>query len=239
MQHYRYTGGSTISQDPLVAEMKRVITLNTSPAKRRQPLTDTQLEQLSGLHATGEVFTHTRDMAAFTMARKAMVRPSELPALRDQDVRFDTLDNIDGNGHDKPILFIFVEKRKNDQSRRGHSIVLGPGLNSKTCPLTWVTAYNDMRDPGAHFFFHKPGGKGYAISSDFLNRRLRFWLKKTEISTDVPLTAMCLRVGGATGAAAANVSIYLIKRHGGWRSNAVFRYISDNIGTRLTVSQAF
>ena len=81
IDHYRYNGGSTISQDPLVTEMKREITLNTSPAKRRQPLTDTQLEQLSCLHAPDEVFTHTRDMTAFTMARKAMMRPSELPAL--------------------------------------------------------------------------------------------------------------------------------------------------------------
>jgi hypothetical protein len=47
-----------------------------------------------------------------------------------------------------------------------------------------------------------------------------------------------LRKGGATAAAATRVRMHLLKRHGRWRSDAVFIYIVDPLVARLEVSRA-
>ncbi len=47
-----------------------------------------------------------------------------------------------------------------------------------------------------------------------------------------------LRAGGATEAATKGVDTYLIKRHGRWKSDAVYLYIHDTIKEKLKVSSA-
>ena len=44
------------------------------------------------------------------------------------------------------------------------------------------------------------------------------------------------RRGGATAAVAANVDIHLVKRHGNWKSDAVYLYVVDSVKARLSVS---
>ena len=46
------------------------------------------------------------------------------------------------------------------------------------------------------------------------------------------------RRGGATAAVAANVDIHLVKRHGNWKSDAVYLYVVDSVKARLSVSGA-
>jgi hypothetical protein len=42
--------------------------------------------------------------------------------------------------------------------------------------------------------------------------------------------------GGVTAAVAAGVEIRLIAKHGNWRSDAIFVYVSDSLKAKLSVS---
>ena len=46
------------------------------------------------------------------------------------------------------------------------------------------------------------------------------------------------RRGGAAAAVAANVDLHLVKRHGNWKSDAVYLYVVDSVKARLPVSEA-
>ena len=46
------------------------------------------------------------------------------------------------------------------------------------------------------------------------------------------------RRGGATAAAAQGIAMHLLKRHGRWKSDAVYAYISDSLISRLSVALA-
>ena len=46
------------------------------------------------------------------------------------------------------------------------------------------------------------------------------------------------RRGGATVAVAANVDLHLVKRHGNWKSDAVYLYIVDSAEAQMSVSEA-
>ena len=47
-----------------------------------------------------------------------------------------------------------------------------------------------------------------------------------------------MRRGAATAASEAHVKMHVIKRHGRWKSDAVYMYIDDSITQQLSVSQA-
>jgi hypothetical protein len=42
-------------------------------------------------------------------------------------------------------------------------------------------------------------------------------------------------VGGVTAAIAAGIELRLVSRHGNWKSDTIFRYMSDDLEQKLTV----
>ena len=60
-----------------------------------------------------------------------------------------------------------------------------------------------------------------------------------KVGLDVELYGLhSLRSGGATAAAAEGVPQRLIKRHGGWRSDAVNAYLEETVENVLAASKA-
>jgi len=60
------------------------------------------------------------------------------------------------------------------------------------------------------------------------------WLKRIGVNPK-EYGSHSLRRGGTT-AAAKNVPTHLLKRHGRWRSDAVFLYIEDDLAQQLSVT---
>jgi hypothetical protein len=136
------------------------------------------------------------------------------------------------------VLFIFVEKAKNDQYRRGHTLVIGPGQCGSCCPIVWFRLYNLMRNHNAVALLHKgnnaPDRLTAFMNPTTVNSNFKKRLKAAGIRAD--LTSQCLRAGGITTALEKGIALRLAKRHGNWRSDAVFAYITESMANQLSVS---
>jgi hypothetical protein len=78
------------------------------------------------------------------------------------------------------------------------------------------------------------------MKAETINGRVKAMLKMIGMSAkDVKAygSHSCRR-GGATRASQQNVPVNLLKRHGNWKSDAVFVYIDDSIGQKLAVGAA-
>jgi len=164
----------------------------------------------------------------------AMLRECEAMALETADV---WLDLVEGG----LCLFVFVEVSKTDQCRNGHTIVLGASPLTSICPISWFMAYALSRDSRAVFFFHAKEGSKKSVEAKLAVTTPWHKIKKfiSSIGENPALygSHSCRR-GGVTAAVAHNINILLIARHGNWKSDAVFGYISDSISRKLSVSKA-
>ena len=125
------------------------------------------------------------------------------------------------------------------QERRGDTVVLAACPGSPMCPVLWYKLYAKVAR-SQDFFFHSTFVKAARLSNKTPNSLLKKWLKLMGLGE--AQTALygshSLRKGGATAASAARVRMHLLKRHGRWKSDAVFIYIVDPLMARLEVSRA-
>jgi hypothetical protein len=170
-----------------------------------------------------EVFLMILMMAAF-------LREGEATNLDEGDV---WLEHHEG----EEVLFVFVGSAKNDQKRRGHTIVVGKAIHHESiCPILWFNMCMAKR-PASKKFFCRANGK--PMDSAEPNRILKRLLRsRPEVDASL-YGSHSLRKEGCTAAAAAGVETTLLKRHGNWKSDAVFIYIKNSLKERLSVSQAF
>ena len=174
-----------------------------------------------------------RNAAMFVISYKAFLRSSECTSLEVGDV---WIDFIDVEGVPTEVLFIFIQKSKTDQERRGHTIVLGADkAHPWKCPILFFKAYTRVRPEGAEAFFCTNEGK--SISPKRVNAVLKQTCKKAGLKVSL-YSSHGLRGGGATEAASKGINCRLIMRHGNWRSLAVYIYIHDDLSDRLSVSAA-
>jgi hypothetical protein len=162
---------------------------------------------------------------------KSFIRASSAVALNMVDV---WLEKVGGTW----ILFIYLEQSKNDQFRHGHTVLLGPGQDWRFCPLVWYFAFLKFRDPRAIPLLHKannaPDKLTKHLRSSTINAQFKKRNKKAGILTH--LTSQCLRAGGVTTALAKGVQMRVAKRHGNWKSDAVYVYITESLESQLSVS---
>ena len=169
-----------------------------------------------------------RDILLFIMMFGGLFRGSEAAALKAEKVWVE-----EGN------LYIFVEKSKVDQDCHGETIVLAGCPTSQLCPVTWFEIYNKER-PDGEFLFHNISKPGQKLSAKRTNTLLKEWLKRAGVPKDerALFGSHSLRRGGATAAAAKKIRMLVLKRHGRWKSDAVYLYIMDSTEERLSVSRA-
>jgi hypothetical protein len=167
-----------------------------------------------------EVFLMILMMAAF-------LREGEAANLDEADIWLERID-------DEEVLYVFVGKAKNDQERRGHTIVVGKAAKHPTiCPIHWFKVCTAMR-PVSKKFFCRTNGKplNAAEPNKILKKLLR---SRPEVEASL-YGSHSLRKKGCTGAAAAGVETTLLKRHGNWKSDAIFIYIKNSLEQRLSVT---
>ena len=221
----------TPTRDPLVVAVKKVVVSMTKAAEGKVPLPRALLEKMIREGTPSE--KDIRDLFMFIMMFGGLLRESEVARLRKDEVWID-YDEIQGWA-----LHIFVNKSKRDQERKGDSVVLAACPGSPLCPVQWFKLYNRVAR-SEEFFFHSTFVKAGRLANSTPNSILKGWLKamglpEQEISR---YGSHSLRKGGATAASAARVRMHLLKRHGRWKSDAVFIYFVDPLAARLEASRA-
>lgn len=233
---HRFDDDLNPQRSALVKNVKKVVVRRTKAPKEKQPLkADTLRIIFEALDLSS--FVNLRDYFMFVLCYKAVLRQCECAALRPADV---WIDIIDVEGVITPVLFIFVEKMKNDQGRFGHTIVLGADKETWKCPLSLFRRYEEAvasRKPNYRTgFFFKERGIQSRLCDSHVNARLKVACKLAGLPVS-QFSSHCLRTGGVTTAIEAGIELRLVARHGNWKSLAIFRYIKDNLAQLLQVSK--
>ena len=139
---------------------------------------------------------------------------------------------------------IMLEKRKNDQMRQGTSVFISKQANELAamvlCQGLIETAGLESEDflfsslvKKKHQWTKKKVSLNYTRARDLLRKAVgKAGLDPTEY------VLHSLKSGGTTAAAAAEVPQRLLKRQGGWRSEAVNVYIQETPENLLAPSEA-
>ena len=189
----------------------------------------------------------------------ALLRESEAVALTTEDLSVEIYDpsaaqrgrarGEEGEGENPiDVLVVRIVRSKTDQEARGDTIIVAD--NEGDTPLKPVSAYlnwMDIRDstelfdevpsipPSPYAFQNLKTGAG--LSPDTPRGIIKRWL--TAIGEDpAEYGGHSARSGGATAAANSGIAIDLLRRHGRWKSDAVYVYIHDSRAARIAVSRA-
>ena len=215
-------------KDPLTKAVLKTVKLKARQPKSKKPLLISHLEKMATLVKPN--CENIRDFLMITIMTVGMMRESEIVNLRTTDVWLEI------NSPNKEVLFVFVEKSKTDQERKGHTIVIGQTPTNKVNVITWYAIYKQARSQNnSPWFFYNMRNKERLAKSTPLFI-VRTWLSSINIADPKNYGSHSCRRGGATAAAAAGIQERLIKRHGNWKSDAVHIYIEDTIDNRLSVA---
>ena len=132
---------------------------------------------------------------------------------------------------------IFVAKSKTDQFEIGITIVVGKARNAAICPIRLYKKWTDSHPfPKSEWLFTRLDDDR-PLNEDTPRSIIKNMLRKSGYD-DEKYGGHSARKGGATAAAAARVQVHLLKRHGRWKSDAVYLYIHDSPTAKLSVSRA-
>ena len=230
---FRYENGGNPTKTPFLKQIKKAVKLITKGSTPRIAITLEILQTLArGVNFNS--FTSVRDHFLILLMMAGMLRGSEAAALEEDDIELLLVDGVE-------VLMIRVQKSKTDQLRKGDTVFVG-GPDSTVCPVRWFKIFVGYhRVKGAPTFFHSavPAGKIPSeipsICGATTNTTVKERLMQIGVDPRGYGSHSCRR-GGASAAAAANIDICLIKRHGRWLSDAVFAYVDDSLQRKLMVS---
>jgi site-specific recombinase XerD len=230
---YKHSESINPTYSTIVQSTMEAIKRSSPPPVKKIPVRTVHLQTLAE-KVSEDSFLEVRDQLTYCLMFKGMLRSDSAVLLEAEDVWIEIID-------EEEVLFVFIEKSKNDQYRRGHTLVIGKGQTLDSCPIHWYKKYSLLRDDNAKPFLHKKSTlanwKTSHLSASTINSSFKKRLKTAGIKTH--LTSHCLRAGGATAALEKGVELRLVKRHGNWRSDAVFAYITESIKNQLTVTTLF
>jgi hypothetical protein len=217
------------TKDPLVLQVKKVCIRLTVPSKPKLPVSKAMLVLMTRLVTPSE--TSIRDMCMFVFMFLGFLREDEITSLEFADVWVGALEGVK-----EEVLFIRVRTSKTDPGRNGAIIVLAACPESPLCPVKWFRLYCKVRRSNTHVF-HRSDLATMKLAKSTPNSLLKKWLIAIGVDPK-PYGSHSLRRGGASAAAALNVRLHILKRHGRWVSDAVFLYIQDPSESRVAVSKA-
>lgn len=225
---YRAAGISSPTVSGLVGLTRRAIIRSGHPPRKKAPLRVCMLREMAAKARL--TFLDVRNYFLVLLMMAAFLRESEAARLFAADVWEDQLQS------GKAVLFVIVRRGKTDQGGHGHTIVVSQARDPSVCPLRWFQLYSRLRNPSSHFLFHKHHSVE-RIADGTPNHVIHALV--AGIGEDPSqFGSHSARRGGATAAAAAHIDLHLIRRHGNWKSDAVFEYIADDWERLTEVSEA-
>ena len=216
---------------------KRLSAPNTNRNKK-EPMTAGIIKQIV------EAYRHTEDLIKIRFVITCLM--SFAGFLRSDDLRRIQVKNI--SFYDDHLT-VFLPKAKNDQSRKGNLVHIAK-LDSTYCPVECTRKFIAQAQlQGEDYLIstlrktkngHRADGRkplSYTRLRDDFHQHLKpiLSLPSTEPGN---ISLHSMRSGGASEAAAQNVSDRLIKKHGRWRSDSSRDlYIKDTKHNRLTITR--
>jgi site-specific recombinase XerD len=230
---FKYTDDKDPTKDKLMKGLLNAMKRFSPPPRKKTPVNNDHFRILA-TEVDQENFLQVRNHTAFVLMYKGMLRSDNAANLKAKHL---WLDELEGD----EVLFLFLEKSKTDQLRIGHTIVLGKGKEQDSCPIYWFKRYVQLRDSKAKaFFHHEPKGKKFRsifLAASTINSRFKESLAKAGVSDY--LTSHSLRAGGVTEALRNQVDLRLVRKHGNWKSDAIYVYITESMENMLSVSKSF
>ena len=181
-----------------------------------------------------------RICAMAILAFAAFLRIGEILELRRADVKFEN-----------SFINIKIRTSKTDSYNTGNEVVICSGDTSASPEAVLRKYFNGTDMHSAHgesYLFRPlvPSNDGFMLVSD-TRKKLSYNRAREELAHYLSLLNLehgkyswhCLRHGGATAAAEANVPDRLFKGHGRWRSEAAKDgYVHESLFSRLLVSKS-
>ena len=152
------------TRDPLVVATKKVVVSKTKAPEGKLPLPRALMEKM--IAAVTPCEKDIRDIFMFIMMFGGLLRESEVAGLWKEEVWLD----VDDEGGE--VLYIFINKSKRDQERRGDTVVLAACPGSPMCPVMWYKLYAKVAR-SKDFFFHSTFVKADRLSNKTPNNLLK------------------------------------------------------------------
>jgi integrase len=213
----------------LVRIAKKVVRRKAKPAgPGKLPLPPSYVVDI--VRASSESFIDARDTCLISLMMAGFLRENEAADLEDSDVWIEHQDGVE-------MLLVLVNKSKTDQERRGHTIVIGAATSLlEACPIALYKRWKRCRNPNAKYLFHQKDSTN-KLAHKTPNGIMKKLLVRIHVDPK-PYGSHSCRKGGCTTAAANGINIRVLMRHGRWRSDAIFAYISISLQEKLSVSQS-
>ena len=214
----------------MITGMKKVVRSLTRPPVPRKPVHRTQLEKMAAVAKAN--LKETRDILMLVMMFAGFLRESEAVALQAKDVWVTLAKNkVD------MVLYMVIRKSKTDQNGENATVVVSGCPTSPICPVMWYYRYMALRRESPFLFHQVPKNSVAELAKGTPYRLIKAWLARIKVDPK-GYGSHSLRRGGATAAARAHVRMHVLKKHGRWKSDAVYMYIVDGPEEQLGVSQA-
>lgn len=174
-----------------------------------------------------------RDVALLLVGFFGAFRRSELVAITIEDISWEP----EG-------ILIRLPRSKTDQTGAGIYRAIAKGSGA-ACPVAalkaWLSASHIRTGPIFRAVNRWGGVSEKALNPTAVNDLLKKWGKSCKFDFTLQLSSHSLRRGLSTSAARRNLSFELIKRQGGWKSDATVReyieegrHFEDNVSSILT-----
>ena len=153
-----------------------------------------------------------RDLLLIALGLRLMRRPSELARIRRRHIVPDS----------QGWVWVLVPETKTNKSGKGKRIPIEPSRDSPTCPVHLLQLYLQAV-PGSpdDLLFHTVR---YAqLSSSAITSIVQ--RAAASVGVQGRFTGYSLRIGGATAAVAAGMTMAQIRSVGDWESKAVLHYL--------------
>ncbi|WP_081847899.1 site-specific integrase [Microbulbifer sp. HZ11] len=230
-QWHRYQGIASPTLDPLIQKtMRGIRRLHAQPKKKAKALRPEHIAALARhIRSSPESHKSRRDLALVLMAYFGAFRRSELVSIRVEDLRWEE----DG-------LIVFLPRSKTDQTGEGMERAL-PFGTPDVCPLRalrrWLEHALIERGPVFRAVTRWDRVQEKPLNPGAVNHILKQLATACGFDFVDALSSHSFRRGMSTSAARAKVDFELIKKQGGWKSDAtVWEYIEE--GQRMTDNAA-
>lgn len=230
-QWHRYQGINDPSRDPLVRKtLEGIRRIHGAPKRKAKALRLEHIAQIINvLHLQPEGLKKWRDLALTQVGFFGAFRRSELVAIVVEDLRWEP----EG-------LIVCIPQSKTDQSGEGLYRALPRG-DDYVCPATALRTWLDKAGITTGPVFRAINRWGHlqsaALEPGSINAMLKGLGEQSGFDFVPELSSHSFRRGLSTSAAREKIDFELIKRQGGWKSDAtVWEYIEE--GQRLTDNAA-
>ena len=203
------------------------------PPVRKEPLKKEQIRQIVDELLEEGGALHLRTAVMVSVGFAGFMRWNDLEQIKVCDLTF----------HRK-YMEVRLSKRKNDQLREGSVVLIGR-QDKRSGPVELCEELIKVAhlSPDDHLLNNlvetKNGWRVKKGTLQYSRARELFREAVSRAGLDVNLFGLhSLRSGGTTAAAAAGVPQRLLKRHGGWHSEAISCYIQESIENLLLPSGA-